>query len=194
MSFFRLFHQCGPRRTLLTPIAIQNGVLFFSRISRARARNVRLLDWCDFVWKSVALKVMKRLLCSLHERRRLVGVCLAARALKTKRAVVYTVMLLYLATGAKAMLIIRALAVLFLPGCARAASVAFPTPPQQIESAVANDGTLQVYFEATTLRMHSAASENIMFDYGQGATRGRLRARLTRYYHYAPEGQLVAFV
>jgi hypothetical protein len=67
-------------------------------------------------------------------------------------------MLLYLATGAKFMLIIRALAALCLPGCANAASVAFPTPPQRIVS----DGTFQVFFEATTLRMHSAASDNTM--------------------------------
>jgi hypothetical protein len=90
-------------------------------------------------------------------------------------------MLLYLATGAKFMLIIRALAALCLPGCANAASVAFPTPPQRIVS----DGTFQVFFKTTTLRMHRAASDNTMLDYGQvaiGATRGRLRVRLTEYY------------
>lgn len=75
-------------------------------------------------------------------------------------------MLLYLATGAKIMLIIRALAALCLPGCANAASVAFPTPPQRIVS----DGTVfQVFFETTTLRMHSAASDNTVLDYGKVA-------------------------
>ena len=78
------------------------------------------------------------------------------------------------------MLIIRALAALCLPGCANAASVAFPTPPKRIVS----DGT-QVFFETTTLRLHSAASDNTVLDYGKvaiGATRGRLRVRLTEYY------------
>lgn len=72
-------------------------------------------------------------------------------------------MLLYLATGAKFMLIIRALAALCLPGCANAASVAFPTPPQRIVS------EFQVFFETTTLRMHSAASDNTVLDYGKVA-------------------------
>ncbi len=82
-------------------------------------------------------------------------------------------MIIFLATAARNVLLVRALAALFMPGLAKAASTT-PTPPQQILSV----------FEAT-VRIHSAASDNTTFDYGEVAvdtTLGRMRKRLTDYY------------